>query len=681
MPFEIRELRTLTYHGACLVNGFNIGINRPQRIQLSQGERRLAAIMFTDMVDYTTMSERDEALALTLLEEHRKLLRSVFARHGGREVKTIGDGFLVEFPSALEAVRCALEIQQLMYKRNQDVPSERKILLRVAIHLGDVEHRDGDVYGDAVNIASRIQSLADPGGVCITQQVFDHVRNNEEFRSEALGQNQLKNVQIPTMVYRILPSTERTKLTKSDTLEPRRVAALPLAILSSDHEDEYFADGLTEEIINTLSSIPGLNVIARTSVMKYKQVNRTVGEIGRELKVGTILEGSVRKAGGRLRITIQLIDVGSEAPIWAQKYDRDLEDVFKIQTDIAEGVAEALKVQLLRENRILIEQKAPEDVGAYVLYLRGRYYWSKRTEEDLEKALSYFAEAIQKDPSYALAHAGMADCYTLMGRHLYLPVKEAFEKARDYANRALELNDNLAEAHTSLAAVLLIYDWDWNAAEEQFKHAIQLNPNYATAHYWHSVLLQTKGWLHESVTAVEKAQVLDPLSPVIGMGVVQAYFFSEQYDKAIDECRRYLEMNPNFVVAQDYLVHLHVQNGLFEKAADEARKLVDISERKAEAMAHVAYVYAASGKTEEAKKALEASIADPKADPKLGYSTPTIFITVYSILGDQDSGFLWAEKAFESGKISFPTLRFSPDLKRFRIDPRYNSLLAKARLQ
>src|SRR2546422_11360745 len=180
MPFEIRELRTLTYHGACLVNGFNIGINRPQRIQLSQGERRLAAIMFTDMVDYTTMSERDEALALTLLEEHRKLLRSVFARHGGREVKTIGDGFLVEFPSALEAVRCALEIQQLMYKRNQDVPSERKILLRVAIHLGDVEHRDGDVYGDAVNIASRIQSLADPGGVSITQQVFDHVRNNEE---------------------------------------------------------------------------------------------------------------------------------------------------------------------------------------------------------------------------------------------------------------------------------------------------------------------------------------------------------------------------------------------------------------------------------------------------------------------------------------------------------------------
>ncbi len=644
---------------------------------MPKGERRLAAIMFTDMVDYTTMSEKNEALALTLLEDQRQLLRPVFARHGGREVKTIGDGFLVEFASALEAVRCALEIQQLMYRRNQSVPSERKILLRVAVHLGDVEHRDGDVYGDAVNIASRIQSLADPGGICITQQVFDHIRNNEEFRAIALGQNQLKNVQTPTEVYRLLPPTEGTKLTKSDALEPRRIAALPLAILSSDQQDEYFADGLTEEIINTLSSIPGLRVIARTSVMKYKQVNKSVSEIGRELKVGTILEGSVRKSGGRLRITIQLIDVGSEAPIWAQKYDRELEDAFKIQTDIAERVAEALKVQLLRENRTLIEQKAPEDIGAYVLYLRGRYYWSKRNKEDLEKAIAYFGEAIEKDPNYALAHAGMADCYTVMGRHLYLPAKEAFSKARDYANRALELNDNLAEAHTSLAAVLINYDWDWNAAEDQFKRAIQLNPNYATAHYWHSVLLQTTGRLQESVTAAEKAQVLDPLSPVIGIGVVQAYFFSEQYDKAIDECHKYLEMNPNFVVAYDYLVHLKVQNGLFEEAAEAARRLVDTSERKAEAMAHLAYVYAASGKTGEAKKLFEASIADSK----LGYSNPTIFITVYSILGDQDNAFLWAEEALESGKIAFPSLRFSPDLKRFRTDSRYNSLLAKARLQ
>jgi len=633
--------------------------------------------MFTDMVDYTSISEKNEELALTLLEDHRQLLRPVFARHGGREVKTVGDGFLVEFPSALEAVRCGLEIQQLMYRRNQGVTSEKKILLRVAVHLGDVEHRDGDVYGDAVNIASRIQSLTDPGGICITQQVYDHVRKNEEFRMVALGQNRLKNVQTPTEVYRVLPASERGEPTKTDALEPRRVAALPLAIISSDQQDEYFADGLTEEIINTLSSIPGLKVIARTSVMKYKEASKSVGEIGRELKVGTILEGSVRKAGGRLRITIQLIDVGSESPIWSQKYDRELEDVFKIQTDIAERVAEALKVQLLTENRTLIQQKAPEDIGAYVLYLRGRYHWSRRNKEDLEKAIAYFGEAIDKDPNYALAHAGMADCYTLMGRHLYLPAKEAFSKARDFANRALELNNDLAEAHTSLAAVLFIYDWEWDAAEDQFKRAIQLNPNYATAHYWHSVLLQTTGRLQESVTAAEKAQVLDPLSPVIGMGVVQAYFFSGQYDKAVEECHRYLDMDPSFVVARDFLVHLHVQNGLFEEAAEEAKRLLDVSERKSEAMAHLAYVYAASGKTEEAKKQFQASVADAE----FGYSNPTIFIIVCSILGDLDNAYRWAEKARESGRIALHSLRFSPDLQRFRTDPRYSLLLAKAHLQ
>jgi adenylate cyclase len=644
---------------------------------LLEGQRRLAAIMFTDMVDYTRLSEKDEPLALSLLDEHRRLLRQVFPKHGGREVKTVGDGFLVEFASALEAVRCALDIQKLLYTRNQKVPSENRIMLRVAVHLGDVEHRDGDIYGDAVNIASRVQELADPGGVCITQQVFDHIRNNREFQTKSLGQSQLKNVQTPLEIYRIEPTTTGSSSAPQNTFEPRRVAALPLTILSSDQQDEYFADGLTEEIINTLSSLPGLRVIARTSVMKYKQGKKSVSEIGRELRVGTILEGSVRKAGGRVRVTVQLIDVASEAPIWAQKYDRELKNVFEIQTDIAEQVSDALKVQLLRENRRLIEKKAPEDIAAYVLYLRGRYYWSKRTKVDLDKAIAQFEEAVQKDPGYALAYAGLADCYTLMGRHRYLPGDEVFPKARGYAERALGLNDNLAEAHTSLAAVLLNYDWDWKAAEEQFRRAIELNPNYATAHYWLSLLLLTTGRLQEAVSEAERAQALDPLSSVVGAGVVEAYFFQEQYEKAIEECNRYLEMDPSFIVARDFLVHLHVQKRAFREAENQARRLVETSERKAEAIAHVAYVFAVSGRVEEAKKLFEEIMADPKLD----YSNSTIFIIVYSILGDQDGAFRWADEAMDTGKIAFPSLRFSPDLGDFRADARYSSLLAKARLQ
>src|SRR5947208_5111245 len=312
----------------------------------SQPQRRLAAIMFTDMVGYTALGQRDESLSLALVEEQRRFLRPIFKRHNGKEIKSMGDAFLVEFSNALDAVRCAYDAQRTSREFNISQPSDQRIKLRIGLHLGDVVESEGDISGDAVNIASRIQSLAEPGGICITQQVFDHVRNSEEFRTVALGQNQLKNVQTPTEVYKVLPPTERTKITKIETLEPRRVAALPLTILSSDQQDEYFADGLTEEIINTLSSIPGLRVIARTSVMKYKQVNKSVGEIGRELKVGTILDGSVRKAGARLRISVQLIDVGSEAPIWAQKYDRQLEDAFTIQSDIAERGTVAVKVQV-----------------------------------------------------------------------------------------------------------------------------------------------------------------------------------------------------------------------------------------------------------------------------------------------------------------------------------------------
>lgn len=633
--------------------------------------------MFTDMVDYTDLSEKNEALALSLLEEHRQLLRPAFAKHLGREVKTMGDGFLVEFASALEAVRCGLDIQEIMRHRNLTADSQPRILVRVAIHLGDVEHRQGDVYGDAVNVASRIQALAKPGGICITQQVLDSIKNYEEFHAVPLGPMSLKNLQGPVEVFDLLPATKNLEPSRTETLEPRRVAALPLTIIGSDQQDEFFADGLTEEIINALSSIPELGVIARTSVMKYKHTNKSASEIGRELNVGNILDGSVRKAGGRLRITIQLIDVKSEVPIWAQKYDREFEDVFKIQSDIADRVARALKIKLVKESRAIIEQKAPENIGAYVPYLRGRYYWSKRTKEDLNKAIGSFEEAIQKDSNYALAYAGIADCYTLMGRHLYLPPREAFEKAREYADKALRLNDDLAEAHTSLAAVLVNYDWDWNRAEEEFARALQLNPNYATAHYWHAVLLQTLGRLAESVTAVEKAQQLDPLSPVIGMGVVQAYLFSERYERAREECRKYLEMNSDFVVAVDLLVHLHVLTRSFDEAFREAKRLAEISERKPEAKAHLAYVYAASDRKEKAKMLLEASM--PLTDRE--YSNPTIFITVYSLLGDQDRAYQWAERAIDSGKVALPSLRFSPDLKGFRADARYAPLLAKARLQ
>ena len=644
---------------------------------MPQPDRRLSSIMFTDMVGYTSLSQTDEALALVLLEEHRHLIRPIFARHSGNEVKTLGDGFLVEFPSVLDAVRTAVEVQETLRSRNISAPKDKRIQLRIAVHLGDVEHRDGDVYGDAVNVASRMHELAEPGGICVTGQVFELIRNNKEFRAVSLGRRQLKNVSLPIEAYRVLLPGDAA-IPSVSSLEPNRVAVLPLTMLSSDPQDEYLADGLTEEVINTLSSIPGLKVIARTSTMKYKGANKGAGEIARELNVGTVLEGSVMKAGRKVRVAIQMVDARTEEPVWAQKYDREMEDVFAIQSDIAGKVAEALKVQLLKEQRALFERKAPESIDAYVLYLRGRQQLGQMKKDDVKRAIGYFEEATHKDPNYASAYTGLADGYTQMGRHQwFMRPREAFEKARSYAKKALEIDDGLAEAHSSLGAIQIIFDWDWKKAEEEFRRAISLNPNYATAHYWYSLLLFTNGRLDEGVEEAEAAHVLDPLSHVVGMGLVQAYLFAGRYDAAIDECRRHLDIDPGYPVAHDFLVHLFVQKGMFEDATREAETLAKVSDRKEESQAHMVYTALASGKMDEAKNLVHGLAVSPSDD----YSNPTIFMTVWSMLGDNDRAYEWLERAYEDGKVAFPSLRFSPDLKNFRADARYDQFLKRARLE
>jgi len=302
-------------------------------------ERKLAAIMFTDMVGYTALTQRNESLALELLQEHRRILRPIFQRHFGSEIKTIGDGFLVEFASALEAARCASDIQQTLHEFNENLQSDRKIRLRIGIHVGDIIHSQNDVYGDAVNIASRIEPLAEPEGVCLTGSVREQIRNKFEFPLEKIFGVSLKNLEEPVDVFRIVFPWEKITRVETGRIERRRIAILPLAIISSDPKDEYFADGLTEELITVLSQLSELRVIARTSVTPYKSTSKGVSQIGTELGVNAVLEGSVRKAGDELRITVQLIDVGTQEHTWASTYDRKLEKVFAVQADIAKQVA------------------------------------------------------------------------------------------------------------------------------------------------------------------------------------------------------------------------------------------------------------------------------------------------------------------------------------------------------
>ena len=319
--------------------------------------------MFTDMVGYTALSQKNESLSLALVEHQRNLIRPILKKHNGREVKTMGDAFLIEFPSALDAVKCSYDIQVAIREFNFSAPKEKKIHLRAGIHLGDVVDSKGDISGDAVNIASRIEPLADDGGISITRQVYDQVHNKFEEHVALVGLRKLKNVDSPVEVYKVVMPWEST--VPQQDLNKKRLAVLPFVNISPDPNDEFFSDGLTEEMITRLSELKGLEVIARTSVMNYKRTQKSITQIGQELGTGVLLEGSVRKAGNRIRVTAQLIDSSTEGHLWAEKFDRNLDDIFAVQTEIAESVARSLKVKLLPSH-----DKDTDDITAYTMYLK-----------------------------------------------------------------------------------------------------------------------------------------------------------------------------------------------------------------------------------------------------------------------------------------------------------------------
>jgi len=635
---------------------------------LAAGERRLAAIMFTDMVGYSSLSQKNEALALELLEEHRKLLRPLFPKHKGREIKTMGDAFLAEFASALEALRCAFDIHQLLSELNVNRPPEKRILLRIGIHLGDVVHSENDVHGDAVNVASRIEPLASPGGILITEQVYDQIRNKFEFPFVSLGKQNLKNVQEPVEVYRVVLPWE-TQVSGEPILEKRRIAVMPFTNISPDPRDEYFADGMTEELISTLSRIGELRVISRTSVMRYKGSSKNIGEIARELKVGSILEGSVRKASNDLRITAQLIDAGSDEHLWSQDYDRRLENVFAIQREIAQSVAEALKVQLLSSEKKDIEKKATENTEAYKLYLRGRYYWNERARERNDKAVKCFEEAVKLDAKYALAYSGLADCYIIYADYGWLSPKEALSKGKEYAMRAIEIDPSLAEPHASLG-VAYDYEWRWQEAEREYKKATDLNPSYATAHQWYGLFLWSAGRYEEARERTDRALELDPLSRVIGSNLGIELLSVGKRDQAIEQFRKVIELNPDYPTAHSFLSMVHLMDSKFEDSISEAEKASALSKGDLWMKTQLGFVYGMCGRKNQANRILNELMEAGRNE----YVSSVWVATLLFSLERSDEAFEYLDKAFEERSSQLFYFRNSPWFEKIRADPRWASL-------
>lgn len=627
--------------------------------------------MFTDMVGYTALGQMNESLSLALVDEQRKIIRPILARHNGREVKTIGDAFLVEFSSALDAVRCAYDIQRAIREFNFSLSEERRVHLRVGIHLGDVVESEGDISGDAVNVASRIEPLAEVGGVCLTRQVYDQVQNKFALPMVSIGTKTLKNVSIPMEVYRMMmPWTAETPA-PSVQLDKRRIAVLPFANLSSDPEEGYFADGMTEELITTLSGVRQLTVIARTSVMKYKGSQKGVSEVAMELHVGTLLEGSVRKAGARVRVTAQLIDTTTEGHLWAQNYDRQLEDVFAIQSEIAEKVAGELKILLVDSEKRLIEKKATEDTEAYTLYLRGRELLRENTESSLRQAKGLFEKAIGLDPSFARAHSGLADCFVYLANELYEPYEQMVPKAELYAKKALLLDPDLAEAHATLAEIDFLQD-DIRDSESEAKQATELNPSLADAYRVLSNVAFFKGEGEEGIRASEVAYRLDPVGPRYVGGLGMWYFYLGRENDALQHWEKTCQLAP----AETYrgMTEYYLSKGDIEKA----RECYSMAEKLEPANSWVpwmgGFIAARTGDRGAALRVIRGIEGNMTGALDLNG-----IAFIYCAVGDLDSYFKYINQATDQHLVQYAYVMYCPLLANSRADPRYPVLMDKMR--
>ena len=456
----------------------------------------------------------------------------------------------------------------------------------------------------------------------------------------------------------------------------RRIAVLPLINMSPDVKDEIFADGMTEELISALSKIADLRVIARTSVMRYKNSKKPIGEIGKELNVSAVLEGSIRKAGNRIRITIKLADTETEEQMWSEKYDRDLEDIFAVQSEIAQKVADELEVQIKRSEKLNLGRKATDSNEAYTFYLEGLHFLNTRTEGNLKKAVQLFNKALEKDPQYALAYTGIADSFAVLALLEFLPPKEAFPKARTAAEKAIEIDNRLAEAHTSLGIVKFQYDWDWEGAEKEFRRAIELNPSYAPGHQSYADFLKAQGRFDEALSQMNYAGALDPLSLSINTGIGHVLYLSRQYDRAIEQYRNTIKIDPNFIQARLWFGRPYLQKGMHKEAIAELDQAVTLSGGSTISLAMLSHANGTAGSKDEAKKILEKLMDRSKKQYVPSYWIAMIYVG----LGDKDQALTWLERAFQERSSWLVWAKVEPRFDTIRRNPRFNSLLLRMRL-
>jgi len=637
--------------------------------------RILAAVMFTDIVGYTAMMQYDEQDAYKKRERHRKVLESLITKYQGKIVQYYGDGTLNIFGSAIESVNCAVEIQNELLK-------EPKVPLRIGIHIGDIVYNNEGAYGDGVNIASRVESLSVPGGVLISEKVYDEIRNQPEFSAISLGKFELKNVTRAVELFALTneglayPSINKIK---ANMKSPNKsVAVLPFVNMSADPENEYFSDGITEELLNALTKVDGLQVTSRTSSFAFKGKNEDVRQIGKQLCVTSILEGSVRKAGNKVRITSQLINTADGYHIWSEVYDRKLEDIFEVQDEIARKIANTLREKLTgSEAKEQIVKSPTKNLDAYNKYLKGRFYYNKWNPSDAKKAIKLFEEAISIEQYFALPYAGLSQCYTLLGSMGQLPSNIAFPKAKAAAMKALELNNQLAEPYVLFAWISFFYELDWKSAEGLYKKTIHLNPDSADAHQGYAVFLLIKEKYDEAIAEQELAFKLDPLSLPIDFSFAFVNYCSGRFEDALKQYDKTLELDPTFKGAKEGKGYIYARTGKVDKAIKIFKQIYEQLEDPLKGITGLGYAYAKAGNIEEAEKCLKK--LKQREQKEKDVSLFMDFAIIYTGLRNTDKVLYYFEKAIDA-RVGTMLIFADPVWKELRSDPRFEKLKEKIRL-
>ena len=598
--------------------------------------------------------------------------------------KSTGDGMaLVFFVDPEAPVRCALQVSRALLA-NPDVQ------LRMGIHSGPVlrtvdANRQRDVAGSGINIAQRVMDCGDAGHILLSQAMAEVVREigERDERLDDLGTARVKhgvevhlfNLYTDELGNRNRPAslTQTTILNQTSSGSRRSaidsLAVLPLANASADPGTEYLSDGITESIINTLSQLPQLKVMARATVFRYKGKEVDVLEVSRELNVRAVMTGRVLQFGDNLIIKTELVDAADGSQLWGEQYKRKAADIFEVQEEISKEISEKLRIKLTGEEKKLLGKRYTDNTEAYRLYLQGRFCLSKMTKDALNNAIRHFQQAIDIDPEYALAYAGLADAYYALSS-AHLPPNEAMPRARGAAEKALEIDDTLAEAHASLALVKAFYEWDWNGAEDEYKRAIELNPGYASAHHWRGWSLALVGRLNEAILEIKQASELDPLSLEINTDLGLSFLFARQYDQAIEQFRKVIEMDPNFIWTHFFMGWAHEQRGEYVEAIKEFQRTAQLDDSPL-ILSALGHTYVLSGRRDEALSVLE-EMKEMQAEHK--HVSSYHFAIIHAALGERDEALEWLEKSFLAREEALVWLKVDPRLDTLRTDARFIDL-------